>query len=125
MQTDTNYVQKIKHMPVSPQNGASLQGTSDLWVSTHRPRGPGGGWYRYTVNSGNLRTCKGTWLFMHHSYTSCSYCPVIPVPPSNSPQPESSDLCPLLLQIEFRLFSNLWWSDKPVPELSFNTQKHK
>lgn len=31
----------------------------------------------------------------------------------------------LFLQIKFQLFVNLCENDKPVPELSFNTQKHK
>lgn len=31
----------------------------------------------------------------------------------------------LCLQIKFQLFVNLCENDKPVPELSFNTQKHK
>lgn len=31
----------------------------------------------------------------------------------------------LFFQIKFQLFVNLCENDKPVPELSFNTQKHK
>lgn len=70
-------------------------------------------------------------------------CPMIALLPPPHPHSSSYALSPLscllrlsngqpplipallFLQIKFQLFVNLCENDKPVPELSFNTQKHK